>query len=161
MSLAPLAEFVFGKLSEITNASFLRASAFCLLFFGLIASVWNTRNQLNAVDYRPEAIMWQEIAQITDGYNLAGLTQDYGARMAYFGWRSITSMPSYGDLLYSAERGGKRDFEAQFAQIASKKDLFIVTDFNDLNRQPFLKEKLETYPIFAEGNGYIIYTLNE
>ncbi|MBL8051332.1 MAG: hypothetical protein JNM46_08930, partial [Anaerolineales bacterium] len=124
-----------------------------------IASVWNVRNTLNATDYRPEAQMWQEIAQITDGYNVAGLTQDYGSRMAYFGWRSITSMPAYGDILYSTQRGGKADFEERFNEIISKKDLFLVTDFNDLNRQPFLKEKLKTYPIFAEGDGYMIYDL--
>src|SRR5688572_30835501 len=77
LSLAPLSSFLFAKLSEITNTNLLRASAFCFLLFGLAASVWNTRNQLNAIDYRPEALMWQEIAQVTYGYNVAGLTQDY------------------------------------------------------------------------------------
>lgn len=159
LSIAPLTSFLFTKLSEITNTKFLRLSSFFFLLFGLIASVWNVRNTLNATDYRPEAQMWQEIAQITDGYNVAGLTQDYGSRMAYFGWRSITSMPAYGDILYSTQRGGKADFEERFNEIISKKDLFLVTDFNDLNRQPFLKEKLKTYPIFAEGDGYVIYDL--
>ena len=159
LSIAPLVSFLFTKLNEITNTNLLRASAFCLLLFGLTASLWNTRNQMNAIDYRPEAAMWREIAQITDGYNLAGLTQDYGARMAYFGWRNITPMPSYGDLLYSTERGSNADFEERFNEIISKKDLFIVTDFNDLNLQPLLKEKLTQYPIFAEGDGYVIYLL--
>src|SRR5690606_28234797 len=103
-----------------------------------------------------EAAMWAEISHVTDGYNLAGLTQDYGARVAYFGWRTITSWPAYGDLLYSTERGGTRDLEEQFAEITSKKDLFLVTDFNDLARQPLLKSKLESYPIFADGDGYVV-----
>jgi hypothetical protein len=158
-SIAPLTSFLLTKLSEITNTKLLRFFSFLFLLFGLIASVWNVRNTLNATDYRPEAQMWQEISQITDGYNVAGLTQDYGSRMAYFGWRSITSMPSYGDILYSTERGSQADFEERFNEIISKKDLFLVTDFNDLNLQPFLKEKLETYPIFAEGDGYVIYQL--
>lgn len=159
LSIAPLASFLLTKLSEITNTKFLRLSSFLFLLFGLLAITWNTRNTLNATDYRPEAQMWQEIAQITDGYNVAGLTQDYGSRMAYFGWRSITSMPSYGDILYSSQRGSKADFEERFEIVTSKKDLFLVTDFNDLKLQPFLKEKLETYPIFAEGDGYVIYDL--
>jgi 4-amino-4-deoxy-L-arabinose transferase-like glycosyltransferase len=159
LSIAPLSSFLLSKLSEITNTKFLRLSSFLFLLFGLLATTWNTRNILNATDYRPEANMWQEIAQITDGYNVAGLTQDYGSRMAYFGWQSITSMPSYGDILYSTQRGSKADFEERFNGVISKKDLFLVTDFNDLNLQPFLKEILETYPIFAEGDGYIIYNL--
>ncbi|MBL8100358.1 MAG: glycosyltransferase family 39 protein [Anaerolineales bacterium] len=159
LSIASLASFIFTKLSEITNTKFLRISAFCFLLFGLVASVWNTRNILNATNYRPEEKMWQEISQIIDGYNVAGLTQDYGSRMAYFGWRSITDVPSYGDILYSIQRTGKDDFEERFNAIISKKDLFLVTDFRDLNRQPLLKEKLETYPIFAEGDGYVIFDL--
>lgn len=159
LSIAPLASSLFSKLSEITNTKFLRLSSFLFLLLGLFATTWSTRNILNASDYRPEEKMWQEIAQITDGYNVAGLTQDYGSRMAYFGWRSITSMPSYGDLLYSAERGSKQDFEKQFDNIIAKKDLFLVTDFNDLKLQHYLQEKLETYPIFAQGDGYVIYDL--
>ncbi|MCL4268282.1 MAG: glycosyltransferase family 39 protein [Anaerolineales bacterium] len=159
LSLAPLAEFFFAKLAELTSTKLLRFSAFLFLGFGLIAVIWNTRNQLNAVDYRPEAAMWAEISHVTDGYNLAGLTQDYGARVAYFGWRTITSWPAYGDLLYSTERGGSRDLEEQFAEITAKKDLFLVTDFNDLARQPLLKAKLESYPIFADGDGYVVYNL--
>lgn len=161
LSIASLAQFIFEKLSEVTSTKFLQATAFCFLLFGLLATTWNTRNILNAKDFRPEAAMWQEIAQITDGYNVAGLTQDYGSRMAYWGWRSITSMPSYGDILYSLQRGGKADFEERFEILTSKKDLFLVTDFNDLDRQPYLKEKLETFSIFAQGDGYVIYDLME
>lgn len=161
LSIAPLASFLFTKLSEITNTKFLRFSSFFFLLFGLLATTWNARNLLNATDYRPEANMWREIAQIIEGYNVAGLTQDYGSRMAYFGWRNITSVPSYGDILYSAQRGGAAAFEERIDEILSKKDLFLVTDFNDLNRQPYLKEALKQYPIFAEGDGYVIYDLTK
>ncbi len=162
LSLAPLADFFFSKLTQLTTTRFLRISAFCLLLFGVFATLWNTRNQMNAIDYRPEAQMWNEISQKVEGYNLAGLTQDYGSRMAYWGWRNITSWPTYGDLLYHDDlRGAQRDFENQFAQLAAKKDVFIITDFTDLERQPFLKAKLEQYPIFAEGDGYVIYDLRE
>jgi 4-amino-4-deoxy-L-arabinose transferase-like glycosyltransferase len=159
LSIASLSSFLFTKLTEITNTKLLRLSSFLFLLFGLISITWNTRNILNAVDYRPEEKMWQEISQIIDGYNVAGLTQDYGSRIAYFGWRSITDMPSYGDILYTIQRGGKAEFEQRFDEVISKKDLFLVTDFKDLNRQPLLKEKLELYPIFAEGDGYVIYDI--
>lgn len=159
LSLAPLADFLFSKLAQLTQTKLLRLFSFLFLFIGLVASLWNVRNQLNAVDYRPQAAMWEEIRAKTDGYNLAGLTQDYGARMAYWGWRNISSWPTSGDLLYGDERGPGRDFEGYFEELIAKKDLFIVTDLDDFERQPFLMEKLEPYPVFAEGDGYVIYNL--
>ena len=160
LSLAPLADSLLAKLAQLASTKFLRLSASLILLVGVTASLWNVRNQMNAVDYRPIADMWAEVGAITDGYNLAGLTQDYGARMAYWGWQNITSWPTSGDLIYSLERNGvERDFKEQYDNIAAKKDLFVVTDFDDLNRQPFLKEKLSAYPIFAEGDGYVIYNL--
>ena len=159
LSIAPLANFLFAKLGELTQTRFFRLSSFLILLIGLIASAWNIRNQFNATDYRPQAAMWAEIGVITDGYNLAGLTQDYGARLAYWGWQNITSWPTSGDLRYANERGGIQDLQEQFDLAASKKDLFVVTDFDDLSHQDFLKEKLSAYPIFAEGDGYVIYNL--
>jgi 4-amino-4-deoxy-L-arabinose transferase-like glycosyltransferase len=158
LSLIPLAELFFSKLAQVTPTRVSRIPAYCVLFLGLFAVLWNSRNQLNAVDYRPEAAMWAEISQKAEGYNLAGLTQDYGSRLAYWGWRSITSWPTYGDLYYRGSlRGGQYEFDELFFAIVQKRPLFLVTDFRELNRQPLLKERLKEYPVFAEGDGYVIY----
>ena len=160
LSIAPLADSFLASLAQLTQTKFLRLSSFIILLIGLIASLWNTRNQLNAVDYRPQTAMWAEIHSLTADYNLGGLTQDYGSRMAYWGWQNLTSWPSYGDLLYGKERGSaQKDFEDQWNELIPKKELFLVTDFKDLDLQPFLKAKLSTYPIFAQGDGYVIYQL--
>ncbi len=160
LSLAPVLGFLFSKLAEFTPTKFLRLSSVFFLLFGVIASLWSTRNQLTAVDYRPEADMWAEIKAVTGDLSLAGLTEDYGMRVSYWGTRYITVWPSYGDLLYSQTRSGAQaEFDKQFEQIAGKKDLFIVTDFEDLARQPFLTAALKNYPVFAQGDGYIIYEL--
>lgn len=162
LSLAPLADWFFVQLNKLTITQWSRITVYCLLFFGLCSSLWNTRNQLNSVDYRPDAIMWTEIGEKIDDSKVAGLTQDYGSRLAYWGWKNITSWPTYGDLIYHNDLlGAQRDFEKQFENILNTKELFLVTDFNDLDRQPFLKEKLAGYPIFAEGAGYIIYNIQE
>ncbi|MBE0681701.1 MAG: glycosyltransferase family 39 protein [Anaerolineales bacterium] len=160
LSIAPLADLFFKQLAKLTTTHWLRFTVYCLLLTGIFMSLWNIRTQMNSVDYRPEAQMWAEISRKVDGYNLAGLTQDYGSRLAYWGWRSITSWPTYGDQLYHNDlRGAQTDFENQFAELAAKKDLFVVTDFTDLERQPFLEQKLAAFPIFAEGDGYVIYDL--
>ena len=160
LSLAPVAEFILSKLAQLTTTKFLRFSSYLFLLFGIFASLWSTRNIFNSVDYRPEAEMWAEISRITDGYNVAGLTTDYGSRIAYFGWRTVTVWPRYGDYYLHDDLGKARyNFNQRFDKIVSKKDFFLVTDFDDLNRQPFLKDKLVDYPIFAQDDGYVIYDL--
>lgn len=162
LSIAPLADLFFKQLASLTTTHWSRFTVYCLLFTGIFFSLWSTRTQLSSIDYRPQAQMWAEIGQKVDGYNTAGLTQDYGSRMAYWGWQYVTSWPTYGDLIYRDDLlGARRNFDKQFAAIVAKKDLFVVTDFTDLNLQPFLKEKLNAYPIFAQGDGYIIYNLME
>lgn len=159
LSLAPLAGVLFAKLSELTTSHRTRLTAFCLLLFGLFASIWNLRSDLKSIDYRPEAAMWAEIGNRVGDSSLAGLTQDYGSRLAYWGWKNLIAWPTSGDLIYHEDlRGSQSDFENNFEEI-SKKDLFLVTDFEELNRQPLLKERLSTFQIFAQGDGYIIYNL--
>ncbi len=158
LSFASVADHFFARLH--TSAS-LKVAVIMILSFGLFASLWSTRAQMKSIDYRPESGMWIEISDKVGDHNLAGLTQDYGARLAYWGWKSLTAWPTSGDLNYHVGlRGARDDFEEQFESLALKKDLFIVTDFDELNRQPFLKEKLKGYSIFAEGDGYLIYDLN-
>jgi hypothetical protein len=160
LSLAPLAELFFTQLTALTPTRLARFSAFGLLLFGIFASLWNIRAEMKATDYRPEAQMWAEIGKTLGDKNTAGLTQDYGSRLAYWGWTSITTWPTYGDLVYHDDlRGAQLEFDGLFEDIALKKELFLVTDFNELKRQPLLKEKLSSYPIFAEGDGYIIFDL--
>ncbi len=160
LSLAPLANLFFMQLTKLTTTHFLRITVYFLLFSGLFMSLWSTRAIINSVDYRPDAAMWAEISEELGDSKAAGLTQDYGSRLAYWGWRDITSWPTYGDVIYHDDlRGAQRDVQKQFANIVLTKELFLVTDFDDLARQPFLKEKLSAYPVFAEGDGYVIYNL--
>jgi 4-amino-4-deoxy-L-arabinose transferase-like glycosyltransferase len=162
VSIAPLADLFFAQLAKLTTDRLFRFSALGLLSFGIFASLWSIRADMKSVDYRPEVRVWQEIGQKADGYNLAGLTQDYGSRLAYWGWLFVTPWPTLGDVNYHSDlRGAQGDFEEQFNDLALKKDLFIVTDFEELYRQPFLKEKLSQFPIFAQGNGYIIYEIKK
>jgi hypothetical protein len=160
LSLAPLADWFFAQLANLTATRLARIAAFGVFVLGLFASLWNVRSEMKLIDYRPEIQMWAEISEKISDKNVVGLTQDYGSRLAYWGWRSITSWQTYGDLIYHDDlRGAQNDFEQQFESIAVKKALFLVTDFDELDRQPLLKEKLSEYPIFADGDGYIIFNL--
>jgi hypothetical protein len=160
LSLAPLADAFFAKLTNLTGTKSLRVIAASFLLFGLFASLWSTRGEMKRVDYRPEAKMWAEVGQKLDDKNTIGLIQDYGTRLSYWGWKSVSTWPTSGDFLYHVDlRGAQDDFEQRFKARTAKKELFLVTDFEELNRQPLLKDKLVGYPIFAQGDGYVIYNL--
>ena len=58
-------------------------------------------------------------------------------------------------------RGAQFDFEKQFEELAASKDLFLVTDFDELGRQPLLADKLTSnYLVIAEDEGYVIFDLH-
>jgi hypothetical protein len=162
LSIAPLADSFFARFSAFTVKRFTRALAFCVLLLGLFAHTWNLRADLKSTDYRPEAQMWAAISEELGDQKVAGLTQDYGQSLAYWGWRTLTSWPTSGDLTYHNDlRGAQSDFEKQFQELAASKDLFLVTDFDDLKRQPMLAGKLTSnYLVIAEDEGYVIFDLH-
>ncbi|MCC7119403.1 MAG: glycosyltransferase family 39 protein [Anaerolineales bacterium] len=157
LTLAPLGSWFFAQLEKLAAP---RPLIYAFLLLGLGAQAWSLRSAMKAVDDRPQAQMWQEIGSLTQGANLIGLTQDYGASLAYWGWSASSAWPTFGDLNYhQGLRGAPDDFENQFAEMTSKKALFIVTDFAEFKRQPLLENELARYPVFAQGDGYLIYNL--
>lgn len=161
VSLSPLGGWFFARLAEATIHGGQRAAVYVILLFGLFSVVWNIRNQMKAVDYRPQAETFSEVGKILKDERIVALTEDYGSRLEYWGWKSTFTWPSVGDLSYATIRGTEFSFDAIFEEQTSKKDFFLVTDFEELGRQPELEARLTTYPVYARGNGYIIYQLQE
>jgi hypothetical protein len=90
------------------------------------------------------------------------LTQDYGSRVEYWGWRTVTIWPSASDLNYAKLRSDNDfSFDDLFKEYSGKKAFFLVTDFDELKRQPELRAKLNNYSIYAQGDGYVIYDLQQ
>jgi hypothetical protein len=104
--------------------------------------------------------MWSEVGdRLGHGPNVVALTQDYGARLAYWGWQNAIVWPSIGDAEYRRARGGQIDFEEQFDKLTLGNAYFLVTDFDELARQPDLEERLSRFAVFAKGDGFVIYDL--
>ena len=161
VSLAPLGEWFLARLTEATPRPWARGAAYVILIYGLLSVVWDVRNQMKAVDYRPDAAMWAEIGgQFDEPARIVALTEDYGSRLQYWGWRTAAVWPYVGDVNYVDVRGGKFSFEKLFNAYSSKRDFFLVTDFNEFDQQPELKERLvASYPVYAQGNGFLIFDL--
>jgi hypothetical protein len=140
----------------------MRSVSYLILLYGMASVVWDVRNQMKAVDYRPEAALWAEIGnQFVENARIIALTQDYGSRLQYWGWRTAATWPYLGDTNYASMRGGSFSFEGVFNRYSSKRDFFLVTDLEEFERQPELRERLlTTFPIHAQGNDFLIFDLN-
>jgi hypothetical protein len=163
VSLSPLGDWFLARLAESTVQRWMRSAVYVILIYGLLSVVWDVRNQLKSVDYRPEAAMWAEISEtLGSDARVVALTQDYGSRLEYWGWLTARIWPYSGELSHTELRGGNVDsFEVMFDQYAGKRDYFLVSDFDELKVQKQLQERLSTHPIFAEGEGYVIYDLRK
>ena len=161
LSLATLGDWFFTRLKESAIQPWARVAVYVILLFGLFSIVWNIRNQMKAVDYRSEAAMWTEIGgQFDEGARVIALTQDYGSRLEYWGWRESANWPYLGDAGFTNIRGGVFSFEDLFNRYSSKMSYFLVTDFDEFDRQPELKERLFSfYPVSSQGDGYLIFDL--
>jgi len=162
VSLSPLGDALFARLAESAPSRWMRSAVFLILFFGMFSVVWGIRDQMKEVDYRPDAAMWAEIGNLLDHQSTAiALTQDYGSRLQYYGWTTATIWPESGDIYAASLRGVDLASEKSFPKAIGKKTFFLVTNFDELKKQPELKNILSTYPVYAEGEGYILYQLRE
>ena len=161
LSLAPLGDWFFGRFAETSLQGWMKSAVYLILIFGLFSVIWDVRNQMKAVDYRPEAAMWKQIGEkFEDGTRVIALTQDYGSRLQYWGWRTASTWPYTGDVGYANMRGGVFSFDDLFNKYSSKMSYFLVTDFDEFNRQPELKAHLvKAYPVAFQGDGYLIFDL--
>jgi len=171
LSLAPLGDWFFARLRDIVPASSLqgeggagsgwvRGAVSVILLYGIFSTVWNVRNELKSVDYRPQAAHWAEIREtLGSKTSVVALTEDYGNPLAYWGWQRATIWPSSGDLYQADVRGNQRDIEKLFKEITDQKAFFLVTDLEDFAKQPDLQAELAAYPVLVQGDGYLIYDL--
>ena len=159
LALAPLGGWFFTRLSESTEQGNQRTAVYLILVLGLVMVVWNVRNQMKAVDYRPQASMWTQIGEILQDKSVIALIQDYGSGLEYWGLRTVPTWPYTGDPVYARIRGNEALFDELFTDYSSRKDYFLVTDFDEFNRQTRLRERLEKYPVYMEGNGFLIFDL--
>lgn len=161
VSLSPLGSGFLARLAESTVQGWQRGAVYVILLFGLFISVWNVRNQMKAIDYRSQAVLFSGLGQMLDDQKFIALTQDYGARLEYWGLKSTFAWPYVGDQTYISIRGGEFSFAELFEQYSSKKDLFLVTDFEELDSQSQLKEYLIAFPVYSQGDGFVIYDLRQ
>jgi zinc transporter ZupT len=132
-----------------------------VLLVGIIFPAWESIATMKAENDRLEPAYWEKIASYlpTDG-KIVALTQDYGYRLMYYGWRKVVLWPNRGEIKLSQLRGIPKEFQSYFAKQTTDKSYFLITAFNQYNDQEDLKKMLsDNYPVYAQGNGYLIFDL--
>ncbi|MCK6581560.1 MAG: glycosyltransferase family 39 protein [Anaerolineales bacterium] len=152
VALNPLTEYVTG-ISGVGRAGFI---ALVIAVIGYQA--YAARSVLAAEDFHHEPAFWNQVGgAFPADAKVIALTQDYGYRLMMYGWRKVDLWPLATEL--SAERNPDKDTAAQFDELTAGKDYFLVTAFGQLDKQPGMKNILDTYPIAVQGDGYILYDL--
>lgn len=126
-------------------------------------NMWAALQPAISQDYRNEPAYWQEISSYlpADGKIIA-LTQDYGYRLMYYGWRKVVLWPNRGEQNLNELRGSQKEFQSYFEKRTQGISYFLVTAFRQFDDQPDLKEWLQKhYSILAESPGYLIYDLTQ
>jgi hypothetical protein len=131
-----------------------------LMFFWMSINFWDARMTLKHANFQDEPDFYASLGSKLKDYSLVSITPDYGYRLAYWGWKQSMNWLSVGDFNLRELAGNEIDQEQYFLQVIDHRDLFLVTDFNEFERQPAVKEILNVnFPIFEEGEGYLIYDL--
>ena len=141
---------------------------FSLLILGGLISFWSVSNyytvtqNLSSSNFSGEMTLYQSLGEELQDYNVVSITPDYGYRLDYWGWKESRNWFSKADLILRGLAGTNIDVKMEFSKAIEGSDLFLVTDFTEFDRQPEIQKNLyENYPIFDEGEGYIIFDLRE
>ena len=161
IGLAGLAQALLPKLAELIHPGWLaRALVIVLLLAGLGETTWQVRNDFKRTDYRSQAQFWADLGKKLQGTDSLALTEDYNGRLSYWGWDDATYMPAMNELVHRALSGHDADVAATFAAVSQGKQFFLVTLMDDPTMTSGLMDYLmQTYPIYDQGSGYIIFDL--
>ncbi|HSG44975.1 MAG TPA: glycosyltransferase family 39 protein [Anaerolineales bacterium] len=151
-------------LSEhLSQPSMLVRSIFALgLIIITMTHMWYARVDLARVDYRQDVDFWWALGEKLGHTNPSiGLTPDYGARLAYWGWQDVSSWYYSEDLVLRELAGKEVDLNQRFEAQIEGKCYFVVTQFGRLDDQREVKQTLyDSYPIYEQTDKFIIFQLD-
>ncbi len=151
LGLAPIAEAVIIRSRGMSRAVLAGLLALVIIVIGYEA--WAARSVLIAENFQDAPGYWKSVGEaIPANSDVIGLTQDYGYDLMYWGWRKVDLWPFDTDL--SSVKNSGKDPAAQFAELTSGDNYFLVTAFGQLEHQPNLKKILAGYKI-AVPRGWV------
>jgi hypothetical protein len=133
-----------------------------LVIFIVAVQVWNVHVTLTREDWRPDADFWAMLGEKLghSGGPVLTIAQDYGFRLAYWGWQDIDPWYSTGDLELRALDNRVIDLNQRLLERVAGKKFLVVTQTKQFASQPAIRVYIiRNFPIYARGKGYVIYDL--
>ncbi len=124
--------------------------------------MWGSRNTLAAANFRDDIAYYQNLGKlIGHDKKIIEVSGDYGYRLSYWGWVDGEYWPSNMDTnLRSLAGQAAPVFSSEFSRYTAGMDEFVITSHGELDAQPQLRDYLaDGYPVFAKGDGFLIYNL--
>lgn len=159
LSTAAVVENLAGHIQQLWPKGYGRVVWVGISLTAVLICLWQVRTDLKRVNYRTEADFWAYLGQRLQGHSVLALTQDYNSRLAYWGWFTADYFLSSGDFQRRLVAGVDSDVKALFEEQVEGKDLFVITMLDELDKLPTLQNLLHPYPVFQQGDGFIIYQL--
>jgi hypothetical protein len=161
ISMAPGLRVFFERFFEYSPGFFPRLALTAIVLIGIAVPAWYARDQIVQANYYDEPKFWAGIGDKLgrDG-GVIGLTEDYGYRLAYWGWQGADNWFTSADIGLRYLAGQNIDLLQTFKHDTAGKKYFLVTMFGELDKELAVKNLLyKNYPIFAQGQYYVIFDL--
>ena len=162
LSLAPVADALLARANNLQVGRAPRAVLAALVVFMVMVQIWNAYVILNREDWRPDAFFWVALSAKIGRNSGPVLTiaQDYGYRLAYWGWQDVDPWYTAGDLELRALDGRVLDTGQRFEDRVVGKKFLVVTQMKSFDSDPAIKAYVrQHFPVYAHGRGYLIYDL--
>ena len=162
LSLAPVTETFIARAKSLRVGWFPRAALSALVIAIVAVQIWNVRVTLLRENWRADADFWAMLGEKLghDNGPILAITQDYGYRLAYWGWEDVETWYYAGDLELRALDNRVIDTSQRFEDRLVGKKFLLVTKPNDFNADTALKSYVvEHFPVYESGKGYVIYDL--
>jgi hypothetical protein len=142
--------------------SWIQSFGIIALFFLFSTYLLDSRSLLKNANYSDEVEFWQELGQKFEvDERVLSLSEDYGNRLAYWGWKTPKNWPSKDDIKLRQDAGFDLELEDYFIDYANGFDYFLITDFEELGKQPQLLDWLENnYQLIQKDDQLILFDLS-
>ena len=161
LSITPVVDLFMQKLTRQTW--FWRVVGVGIILAAAGFELYVGRSQLVTNNYFLEPRSWQLVGEaLPTGESFVALTNDYGARLNYYGWRNAAyNWPTQADIEVTLLHDNTRwDIPRLFQDVTQGRSYFLVTAMGELEAQPALKSILtQNFPVYRQGSGWLVYDL--
>jgi len=160
ISIGAVADWVFTWLVKIKLRGLIWAGTLAVVILGVGLGYYTYQRK----DFRHEPGYYFKVASyVSPDDKIIALSQDYGFRLAYYGWINLQNWTRLERLIPPGEKITEQDsYSSRFETVMEKYDFFIITRMKDFREQPDLRNELtDHYPVLVESGGFMIFDLRE